>query len=176
MMKMGTSCKISPKASIYNQENLTIGDNVRIDDFCVLSCGSGLKIGSHVHIACYSIFYAGAGIVLEDFSEFATRTTILSATDDFSGESLVGPCIPDKYKPGLKCAPVRVGRHALLGVGCVVMPGVTIGDGVSVGALSLVKGDCVPWHIYAGVPAKMIRTRSKDMLELEKQFLGGWRG
>lgn len=168
---IGENVRISEMCRIYNPESLEIGDNVRIDDFCVLSCGSGLKIGSHVHIACYSIFYAKAGITLEDFSEFAVRTTVLTATDDFHGHSLVGPCIPDKFKPRLKAAPVRIGRHALLGAGCVIMPGVRIGEGASIGTFSFVKGNCDPWTIYAGVPAKIVGKRDRKMLDLERQFL-----
>jgi len=168
---IGTNVKISPVARFYCPESIEIGDNVRIDDFCVLSGGGGLKIGNHIHLACYSILFAKAGIVLEDFSEFAVRTTILTATDDFFGNSLVGPCIPEKFKPELKCAPVRICRHALLGAGCIIMPGVTIGEGVSVGAMSLVKNDCIPWSIYAGVPARKLGERKRDMLKLAEQFL-----
>lgn len=173
-MKIGKGSFISPKASIYSPENLEVGDNVRIDDFCILSCGGGLKIGDHVHIAAYSVMFAGYGIELADFSEFAVRTTILSATDDFFGFSLVGPQIPEQFKPGLKKGKVTIERHALLGANCTVMPGVTIGEGVSVGAYSLVKSDLFPWGIYGGVPATFIRQRSNTMIKLEREFLQ-WR-
>ena len=47
--KFGENIKISDKASIYNAENISIGNNVRIDDFCILSAGEGgIEIGSSV--------------------------------------------------------------------------------------------------------------------------------
>jgi galactoside O-acetyltransferase len=68
---------------------------------------------------------------------------------------------------------VRIGNHVIIGSGSVIMPGVTIGAGVAIGAMSFVKGDCAPWSIYAGVPAKLIGKRNKDVLLLEKDFLKG---
>jgi len=170
-MKVGKNCKISDKISIYGDEMIEIGDNVRIDEFCILTGGKGLKIGSHTHIAAYSILYGTGGLTIGDFCGFAARTTILTSTDDYSGFGLVTPCLPEKFKPGHLSAPVNVGRHVIAGVGCVVMPGTTIGDGVSIGAMSFIKKDCAPWFMYAGVPAKLIRPRKRDMLDLEKQFL-----
>ena len=51
--------------------------------------------------------------------------------------------------------PVTVGKKAFLGIGCVVFPGVTIGEGAIVGAMSLVKKDVEPNSIVCGVPAKV---------------------
>jgi galactoside O-acetyltransferase len=172
----GKNVKISDWARIYSPEKLEIGDNVRIDDFVVLSCGGGMKIGSHVHIACYGIFFAGEGIELEDFTEFAVRTTVLSRSDDFSGESMISPQIPDKYKPRFKRGRVLIKRHSVLGVGCTIMPGVTLNEGVAVGAYSFVKNDCGPWGIYTGVPARRIMDRSQKMLEYEEEFLKEYYG
>ena len=170
-MRIGKNCKISDKISIYGEENIEIGDNVRIDEFSILVGGSGLKIGSHVHIAAYSILYGTAGLTIGDFTGCAVRTTILSALDDYHGFSLIGPCVSMKFKPRLLAAPVNIGRHVVLGVGCVVLPGVNIGDGASFGAYSLIKKDCLAWSIYAGLPVKRICDRDRKVLELEKKFL-----
>ena len=51
--RLGKGVKISSKASIYNAGNISIGDNTRIDDFCIISAGEeGIEIGRNVHIAC----------------------------------------------------------------------------------------------------------------------------
>ena len=47
----GHNVLISRKCSIYGAVNITIGDNVRIDDFCILS--GNITIGSNVHISAY---------------------------------------------------------------------------------------------------------------------------
>jgi galactoside O-acetyltransferase len=170
-MKIGTGCRISDKASIYNPDMIEIGDNVRIDDFCVLSGGSGLKIGSHIHIACYVALFAGSGIEIADFCQIAAYSLLLSGSDDFSGKSLIGPCVPGEYKPGYEKGKIVLERHVMLGAKCTVLPGVTLHEGAIVGAHSLIVTNCDHWSLYAGVPARRIKDRSRDMLALEKQFL-----
>ncbi|MFA5240547.1 MAG: hypothetical protein WC476_12690 [Phycisphaerae bacterium] len=99
-MKIGKDVNIHPTVQFFNPDMIEIGDNVRIDAFCVLSGGTGLKIGSHIHIACGGYFFAGGGIELDDFTNFGPGTIILSQSDDFSGDSLISPVIPMKYKQG----------------------------------------------------------------------------
>jgi maltose O-acetyltransferase len=53
--------------------------------------------------------------------------------------------------------PVTVGRASWLGAGCMVMPGVTIGDDVTVAAGAVVTRNCIEPGVYAGVPARRIR-------------------
>ena len=174
-MKVGRNCKISDKVSVYGGNNIEIGDNTRIDDFCILSGGGGIKIGSHIHIAPYCSLFGGSGIIFEDFVEIAAYNYFTSESDDFFGHSLVGPQIPQQFKPrGYKKGQVILRKHVLMGARCVVFPGVEIGEGVSVGACSLVTKDLKPWTIYAGIPVKPMGNRSQDMLKLEEQFLKWW--
>ncbi len=173
---IGKDCRISDRAVFYNPEKITIGNNVRIDDFCVISGGDGIVIGSHIHIACGVYLFGGAGIILEDFVQISNRSCILTQSDDFHGNSLVGPTIPMKYKPDLKSGQVILQRHVFLGAGVTVLPAVKIAEGGSFGAHSLINKDTLPWSIYVGIPAKKIDNRSKKMLELEKQFLEEYNG
>jgi galactoside O-acetyltransferase len=78
--------------------------------------------------------------------------------------------VDEKYK-NVFCADVIIGRHVIIGSGSVILPGVSLGDGVAIGALSMVSQNCDPFYIYAGVPAKKIKERSKNILKLEKEFL-----
>ena len=63
------------------------------------------------------------------------------------------------------------GKHVIVGSGSVILPGVALEDGVAVGALSLVSKDCKAFGIYAGNPARRVKERKRDLLELEKQFV-----
>ena len=54
---VGKNVSISKKSSFYNISNISVGDNVRIDDFCILS--GNINIGSFVHIAAYSSIFSG---------------------------------------------------------------------------------------------------------------------
>ena len=61
---IGQNVNISARASFYNTANISIGNNVRIDDFCVLSAGAGgIFLFDYIHIAVYSSLI-GAGKVL----------------------------------------------------------------------------------------------------------------
>ena len=168
---VGKNCKISPFARFHNPENIEIGENVRIDDFGVFSGGSGLKIGSHIHIACYVSIFAGSGVEIADFCQLGAYSLLLSESDDFSGQSLIGPQVPSEYKPGYKKGKIVMERHVTLGAKCTILPGVHMGEGSIAGACSLISKDCQPWTLYVGVPARNIKGRSDEMLLLEKQFL-----
>lgn len=149
---------------------MSIGDFSRIDDFCVLS--GALNIGRNVHIAVQCNLAGGdPGITLEDFSGLAYGVQVFAQSDDYSGEYLTNPTVPDDYKVILK-KPVRLGRHVIIGANSVILPGVDIADGCSVGAMSLIHKSTEPWGIYVGSPARRIRNRSDNLLKLEAQYLG----
>jgi acetyltransferase-like isoleucine patch superfamily enzyme len=166
--KIGKNVRIHPSVQFFGND-IEIGDNVRIDAFSVLT--GNVKIGSHIHLAAGAYLFGGAGIELEDFSQFAPGLLVMSTSDNFDGNSLVGPCIPDEYKPGIFKEKVVIKRHVILGARTTVMPGVIIGEGAATGAHTLVMKDCLPWSIYVGSPARWIKKRSKYMLELERQYL-----
>lgn len=169
--KIGTNVLISDKCSIYNAKNIEIGSNVRIDDFTILSAGEGgIKIGSYIHIACFTSLIGGGEIILEDFVQVSSRVTVLSSSDDFSGNFLIGPCIPNEFK-NVKSDKVHLMKHSVVGTGCSLLPGVTLFEGASVGAMSLVKSDIEEFTLFFGIPAKKIKKREKFLLKLETEFL-----
>ena len=165
---IGADLSISKKASFYGVENISIGSHVRIDDFCILS--GEISIGDYIHIAAYSALYGSdAGIQINEFANISSRVCIYAVTDDYSGDSKTSPMIPDEYK-NLQKAPVYIGRHAIIGSGSVILPGSEIGEGCAVGSLSLIKNALDAWWIYAGIPARKLKERSKGLLEKEKEW------
>jgi acetyltransferase-like isoleucine patch superfamily enzyme len=167
---VGDNVLLSAKASIYGAERIIIGSNVRIDDFSVISAGAGgIEIGSHVHIATFCSLIGAAKITLEDFSGLSSRVAVYSSNDDYSGRALTGPTVPDDLR-AVDNRPVRIGRHAIVGSGSVVLPGVTLGEGVAIGSLSLVRRDCPAFEIHSGMPARKIGTRKRTILDLEKRL------
>lgn len=168
---VGKNVQISDRASFYGIGKIHLGDHVRIDDFCILSAGEGgIHIGNYIHIACYTSLIGGGRITLSDFSNLSSRVSIYSSNDDYSGSTMTNPMVPDNFK-NVQHAPVHIGRHVIVGSGSVVLPGTILGDGSAVGALSLVTSNCEEFGIYAGTPAKRISNRSKNLLELEREFL-----
>jgi len=169
--KLGKNVRIKKNVGIFFTENVSIDDNVRIDDFTIIVAGlPGCKIGSHVHIASHCYLAGSAGIVLEDFSGLSPGVMIFSGSDDYSGEKLTNPTVPRKYIGG-KSGTVILERHVIIGAGSIILPGCVLGVGASVGAMSLVTKSLEPWGIYAGVPARRIRERKKNLLVLEEKLL-----
>lgn len=171
---VGEDVLISTYARFYGIWRIHIGNHVRIDDFCIISAGEGgIRIGDYVHLAPYSFLVGHAAIVLDDFSGLSWQAGILSSSDDFSGRWLTNPTVPAAYRKP-EHAPVYLHRHALVGAGSLILPGVTVGEGAAIGAQSLVTKDCEPFKIYFGVPAKPIKERNRNLLELECQLRGGY--
>jgi len=167
----GSNVLISRHARIYSPDRVSLGHDVRIDDFCILSGGKEIRIGSYVHIAAYSAIYGGGGVVMEDFSGLSSRVVVYSQSDDFSGASFTTPMVPQEFRQSAVYEPVHIGKHAVIGTNNTVMPGVTIGEGAAVGAHSLVQSNCKPWSIYVGTPARRVRDRSQNLLRLEEELL-----
>jgi galactoside O-acetyltransferase len=165
----GQNVFISRKVSIYGAENIEIGNNVRIDDFCLLS--GMLKIGNYVHIGAQTMLFAGKySIELSDFVTISSRCAIYAESDDYSGNGLSYPMLSDEYlkRYGGK---VILKKHTLVGSGCTILPCVTINEGGIIGAMSLVNRDIPEWTVCVGIPCRIIKKSSKSLLKLERRLL-----
>lgn len=169
LRSLGDEVRISDAARFYCPEKISIGSHVRIDDFCILSAGrGGIEIGNFVHIGCFSSLLGAGEIALGDYCGLSARVCIYSSSDDYSGVHLTNPTVPLDLRD-VHEAPVRLGRHAIVGAGSVILPGVTLGEGAAVGALTLVARDLDPFTIYLGVPARRVGERRRNLLDLENR-------
>jgi len=168
---LGEDVRISDRASIYNASAIKLGSHVRVDDFCILSAGlGGIVLGDHIHIAAYTSLIGAGRITVDDFGNVSSRVSIYSSSDDYSGATMTNPTISEKYK-NVHAEDVVISRHVIIGCGSVVLPGAILGEGVAIGALSVVKGDCAPFGVYVGAPARRVRERSRKLLAVEARFL-----
>lgn len=166
--KIGNNVLISKKASIYQPELIEIGNNVRIDDFCILS--GNIKIGNYVHISAYVALYGKFGIEIGDFCGCSARCTIYSASDDFSGNYMISPMVPDELT-NVCGGKVIFEQYVQIGAGSVVMPNIKLNEGSCVGAMSFVNRNLDAWKIYAGIPCKIIKERNRKIEELRKKII-----
>jgi len=169
---LGENVRISRNCTIIGTHNISIGDNVRIDEYSsIIASETGyVRLGSFIHIAGYCLLSGGSGVVLEDFTGLSHGVHIYSRTDDYSGNHLTNPTVPKKYLC-LSEGEVKLKRHVIVGSGSVILPKVTIGEGCSIGALSLVTKDIDEWGVYFGCPVKRLKNRSKRLLDLEKELI-----
>jgi galactoside O-acetyltransferase len=168
---IGRNVRISTDARVYGPENMSIGNNVRIDDFAILAAVNGsIIIGNYVFIARNSHLAGTSGIEIHDFSSMAANVVIYSASDDYGGDYLTAQVIPQKYTNQIG-GPVIIGRHVIIGSSCTIIGPCKIGEGCSIGAMTLVQKELQPWGIYMGIPAKRFKERKKGLLALEDKFL-----
>lgn len=165
---LGRNVFLDRTLRIKGAERISLGSNVRIDAFGVISAGSGgIQIGNYVHIGTH-VFMAGAGrIEMHDFSGLSGKVSIYSSSDDYRGEALTNPMVPRRFRI-IKEADVILERHVVVGAGSVILPGVILHEGASVGALTLVRKEVAAFSIVAGPRGEVIGKRKQNLLELER--------
>jgi acetyltransferase-like isoleucine patch superfamily enzyme len=171
LKKFGSNVKISRYARIYNPGSISIGNNVRIDDFSLLSGGKApFILEDYIHIAAGVYIWGGEGFHMKSFTGLASNCKVYTKSDSYCGNYLFGPSVPEKLRK-IYGMPLIIEKYSIIGAGTIILPGSIIGEGVAIGSNSLVTKECKPWNIYAGSPAKLIKERSKKLLELEKELL-----
>lgn len=166
---IGKDVKISDRASIYNADQIQIGDYSRIDDFCVIS--GLITIGRNVHITPQCLVAGGKpGINIGDFVALAYGVKVFSQSDDYSGRTMTNSTIPKKFK-NEAMLPVSINNYSIVGANSVILPGVTLNEGTAIGAMSLVLKSTEEWSIYVGSPAKRLKSRRRDLLICAQELL-----
>lgn len=164
----GEHVLISRKASIYGASDISIGANVRIDDFCILS--GNIALGSYIHLGAYSALFGGTkGILMMDFSGLSSRCAVYAETDDYLGDYLTNPTVPDEFR-NVTGGKVTLHKHVIIGSGTCILPDVEIAEGVSVGSMSLVNKSLDEWGIYVGCPCRRIKERNRNLIVLEQKL------
>ncbi len=164
--RVGEHSMVARNCTVIGLANITLGDHVRVDGFTSLVAARGaLVIGSYVHIAGGCMVGARGGVEIGDFASLSHGVRVLSAIDDFSGHRLSNATVPEALT-GISAAPVRIGRYVPVGAGSTILPGVDIGEGAAVGAMSLVTRNLAAWTIHSGNPARPTGPRSSDLLRL----------
>ena len=169
--KVGDNVSIAKNCTIIGLENISIGSNVRIDSGTLIAATKGsLILENYIHISAHCHLACTGGLIMRSFSGLSQGVKVFTVTDNFSEFHLMNPTIPSQYfKPEIKS--IVLEKHVIIGSGSVVMPGVTIGEGSTVGALSFIKKSLEPWGVYAGVPVRKLKSREKNLLDDEKDLI-----
>ncbi len=166
--EFGENVKISRNAMLYHPEKLVLGHDVRIDDFTIIS--GNVRLHNFVHLSQFCGLYGDeAGIEIEDYTAVAAKCSIYAVSDDYVGANIPTPMVPMKYKTMIQ-KPVHIGKYSILGANTVILPGVTVKEGTTVGAMSLCNKDLDEWSVYVGIPARKVRNRDKKLLDLVEEF------
>lgn len=165
----GNNIKISTFTNIYNPTNLIVHDNVRIDDFCVLSCKGVIEIERNVHISAHCFISSSTLIKIGQYSSVSVGSKLFGSCDDFSGNFMVNPTVPVQFT-NVNNADIIIKNHVVIGSNSVCLPGVTLNDGVAIGCNSFINKSCESWTIYAGSPIRCLKKRERKCLNLQELY------
>src|SRR5262245_35272701 len=132
----------------------------------------GAKLGRACHIYPRARIWAPWNLVCEDVVTIADDTNVynpapivLRARCTISQESYLCGATHDYDDPSfpLVAAPIEIGAHAWICARATVQPGVRVGEGAVLGLGAIATRDLDPWSVYAGVPARRIKGRTKHV-------------
>ena len=154
---------------IVGIENISFGKNIIIDDFVFIYATNKISFGSHIHIASFTSISGGGTLIMEDLTTLSSGVRVFTGTDDFKDSGFGNSTIDTKYR-NVRRGHIRINQFAIVGANSVILPDVTIGEGASVGAGSVITRDLAPWGIYIGNRRVGERNR-KGILANYAQFL-----
>lgn len=133
LLRMGEGCNIQMHCRFLNGRKVTFGNRVVINYGCMLDGRS-------------------FPVEIGDDVSMGPEASILTL-----GHDPQSPQFEDKG------GPVVIGNRAWIGYRALILPGVTVGEGAVVAAGSVVSRDVEPFAIVAGVPARPVGTRPRDL-------------
>jgi acetyltransferase-like isoleucine patch superfamily enzyme len=144
--KIGKNCKISNKASFIGEKNISIGDNVRIDDYVVIVAFDGnISIGSNTHIGALTYILGSGGVKIGNSCNISQGVKIYSKSDNYKIK------LKKTYK-----AKVSILDNCIIGSGAVILPGSKLNKNVRIGALTIVNKEINSNYLYFGNRTKKL--------------------
>lgn len=163
LKKCGEKARLYPLAKIAKPETVEIDDHAQIFDFVFIYGGDSVKIGEYTTITWQTVIEGFGSCEIGKRVLLGPGTKILMSVNKHNGLRMVDH-LPEGQAE-LMNGKITIGDDVSLGAGCVVMPGVTIGEGCVVGSNSVVKHDLEPWGIYAGAPCRKVGEREKPKFD-----------
>jgi acetyltransferase-like isoleucine patch superfamily enzyme len=134
--------------------NNIIGKNLLIFPNCIFECfgvNTKLEIGNDCCFSYGVLISVVSNVSIGDSVWIGEYTSIRDSSHNFSTN--INICDMDDFT-----RPIKIGSNVWIGRGCILLPGCEIGDNVIIGANSVVKGRIESSSLYAGSPARFIRS------------------
>ena len=148
---------IEPLAVVYIGERGTLrlgdmniiypGATIRIDQGW-METGVEVSFGPGCHI-----YEPRSGLTIGDHCLIAGGVLICGVNHGYAVQ-----CVPMRRQES-RAAPIVIGHNVWIGMGAIILPGVTLGEGAIVGAGAVVTSDVSPGHVVSGVPARLVKSR-----------------
>jgi galactoside O-acetyltransferase len=171
--QLGDDVLIHSTVVIVDCNKISLGSRVRIDPFVIISTRGGVEFGNNVHIGGHSVLAGHKSVHFDDFVNISHHVGIYTSNEDISGQTLSNPTVAGFGRA--RSATIQFGRHSGVGAGSMVLPGARFAEGSILGAMSRIGRPMKPWTNYAGIPARRMRERKRDVLEREQEYLASLR-
>jgi acetyltransferase-like isoleucine patch superfamily enzyme len=152
---LGSGCVFEPGVLIFHPERIRVGSGIYVGHQAILKGyhDAWMDIGDGTWIGQQAFLHSAGGLRLGRNVGIGPGVKILTSQHAEAGRS-----VPILHSP-LQRAPVTVEDDADVGVGAILLPGVTVGQGAQVGAGAVVTQDVPAYAVVAGVPARLLRYR-----------------
>jgi acetyltransferase-like isoleucine patch superfamily enzyme len=157
--RLGQGVVFEPGVLVFHPENIEIEDNVYIGHYTILKgyYQNRMLIGSGTWIGQQCFFHSAGGIEIGRHVGIGPGVKILTSSHQLEDVEL-----PILHSP-VQFAPVVIRDNSDIGVGVILLPGVTIGIGAQVGAGAVVTNSVDDYAVVAGVPAKVLYYRKATL-------------
>lgn len=185
----GTKFFIDEGVIIESPQNISVGDNVWIDRYCVLLAGKSVSekseriverksnpnftgiegeliIKKNVHIAPFCVVQAHAGIEIGENCGIAAGTKVYSMSHHYKNPKDESDKFEYRFTPlapekeqSLILGPIVISDNCAVGLNSVILPGVTVKSGTWVGVLSYIYKDTEEKSIYGAKPASFLKNK-----------------
>jgi acetyltransferase-like isoleucine patch superfamily enzyme len=153
--RLGEGVVFEPGVLVFHPENIEIGDDVYIGHNAILKgyYKNKMVIGAGTWIGQQCFFHSAGGITVGCNVGIGPAVKII--TSYHAEEGIEKPILHSR----VEFAPVVIEDDSDIGVGAVVLPGVSIGRGAQIGAGAVITQDIPAYAVAAGVPARVLRNR-----------------
>jgi len=155
--RLGQGVVFEPGVLVFHPENIEIGDNVYVGHNAILKgyYQNKMVIGSGTWIGQQCFFHSAGGLTIGCNVGIGPGVKII--TSFHAEEGIQIPILHSR----IEFAQVVIGDDSDIGVGAILLPGVTIGRGAQIGAGAVVTRSVEDYAVAAGVPAKVLRMRDE---------------
>ena len=131
---------------------MKIGKKTKIDLNQYFLAASQFKIGNYCNINHNCFIDARGGILIHDNVSISHYVKLVTGSHGINSTSFEG-----------KFSSIEIDDNVWVGIGATILQGVKIGKGAVVCAGAVVTKDVVDYEIVAGIPAKVIGHRNKEL-------------
>jgi acetyltransferase-like isoleucine patch superfamily enzyme len=153
---IGTNVIFEPGVLVFHPESIRLGSNVYVGHNAILKAyfQNQMIVGDNTWIGQQCFFHSAGGLRIGSCVGIGPGVKVITSYHTEEGSS-----IPILFSD-IETAEVVIEDDCDIGMGAIVLPGVTIGRGSIIGAGSVVTSNVEPLSVMAGVPARLLRARA----------------